>query len=135
MHKMTVARLEPQMRLGKTLFGTHGEVLLTRGSELGAQYVTALRERGFHAVFVQDGIADDVEPLGIGAAVERQLQQLDRDAEVLPGDRLVLGRRMALDRTYLKDPAVGCLLHDIGKMYVDDRILRALQPTPHHTPG
>ncbi len=64
-HKMPVAKLEPQMRLGKTLYGTHGEVLLTRGSELGPEYVSALRERGFHAVYVQDGIADDVEPIGI----------------------------------------------------------------------
>ena len=48
------------MRLGKALYGTHGEVLLTRGSELGPDYVTALRDRGFHAVYVQDGIADDV---------------------------------------------------------------------------
>jgi len=62
---MPVAKLEPQMRLGKTLYGTHGEVLLTRGSELGPEYVSALRERGFHAVYVQDGIADDVEPIGI----------------------------------------------------------------------
>src|SRR5260370_35600284 len=53
------------MRLGKTLYGTHGEVLLTRGSGLGPEYVTALRERGFHAVYVQDGIVADVEPIGI----------------------------------------------------------------------
>jgi hypothetical protein len=32
---------------------------------LGPEYVAALRERGFHAVYVQDGIADDVEPIGI----------------------------------------------------------------------
>jgi putative nucleotidyltransferase with HDIG domain len=187
------------MRLGKTLYGTHGEVLLTRGSELGPEYVAALRERGFHAVYVQDGIADDVEPIGIiserlrvanvrnvqtlyelmaeatqgvrdqvakegahvlpevpldiGEGIARQLQQLDRDAEDLLGEGLetktlagiaslkshdnytfehsvdvafygvVLGRRLALERAYLKDLAVGCLLHDIGKMYIDDRIL------------
>jgi HD-GYP domain-containing protein (c-di-GMP phosphodiesterase class II) len=39
----------------------------------------------------------------------------------------MLGRRLALDHAYLKDLALGCLLHDIGKTYVDERIL--------HKPG
>jgi putative nucleotidyltransferase with HDIG domain len=36
---------------------------------------------------------------------------------------VMLGRRLALDHSYLKDLALGCLLHDIGKMYVDPRVL------------
>jgi HD-GYP domain-containing protein (c-di-GMP phosphodiesterase class II) len=35
-----------------------------------------------------------------------------------------LAAAWALDRAYLKDLALGCLLHDIGKMYIDERILR-----------
>src|SRR5258708_6787908 len=92
-------------------------------------------------------------PREIGEGITRQLQQLDKDAEALLGEGLetktlagiaslkshdnytfehsvdvafygvVLGRRLALDRAFLKDLAVGCLLHDIGKMYIDDRIL------------
>jgi putative nucleotidyltransferase with HDIG domain len=35
----------------------------------------------------------------------------------------VLGHRLGLDRAELCDLALGCLLHDIGKMYIDERIL------------
>jgi putative nucleotidyltransferase with HDIG domain len=188
------------MRLGKAVFGTHGEVLLARGTPLCDEYLTALRTRGFHFVYVLDGIADDVEPTGfiserlraanvrnlqtmydlmaeatqtirdqaaedgahvlaelpleISAAVEEHLKQLDRDVERLLDEAtetktlaslaslkshdnytfehsvdvafygVVLGKRLALDRSLLKELALGCLLHDIGKMYIDERILR-----------
>src|ERR1700687_4795597 len=36
---------------------------------------------------------------------------------------VMLGRKLALGNEYLKDLALGCLLHDIGKMYVDERVL------------
>src|SRR5437879_379355 len=36
---------------------------------------------------------------------------------------VALGRRLKLDRADLRDLALGCLLHDIGKMYIDERIL------------
>jgi putative nucleotidyltransferase with HDIG domain len=187
------------MRLGRALLGPRGEVLLTRGCELGTAYVAALKDRGFHFVYIQDGIADDVEPIGlisdrlraasvhnvrtiydlmseatravrdqaavdgahviaqvpleIGVDVDRQIRQMHGDVEDLLSEALetdliagiaslkshdnytfehsvdvawygvVLGRRLALDRAELKDMALGCLLHDIGKMYVDERIL------------
>jgi putative nucleotidyltransferase with HDIG domain len=187
------------MRLGKALYTSRGEVLLARGVELTDEYVGRIRERGFHFVYVMDGIADDVEPMGlisdrlrsaavnniqvmydlmaeasqavrdqvaaagahvlrevplaIGPAVGRRLERLDQDVEALLEETLetrtlggiaslksydnytfehsvdvafygvALGRRLSLDRTYLRDLALGCLLHDIGKMYVDERIL------------
>jgi putative nucleotidyltransferase with HDIG domain len=93
-------------------------------------------------------------PLEISKAVEQHLVQLDRDVESLLDEAIetktlaslaslkshdnytfehsvdvafygvVLGKRLALDRPLLKELALGCLLHDIGKMYVDERILR-----------
>jgi putative nucleotidyltransferase with HDIG domain len=36
---------------------------------------------------------------------------------------VMLGKRIGMQRTYLKDVALGCLLHDIGKQYIDERIL------------
>jgi putative nucleotidyltransferase with HDIG domain len=36
---------------------------------------------------------------------------------------VMLARRLALSNEYLKDLALGCLLHDMGKMYIDDAIL------------
>jgi HD-GYP domain-containing protein (c-di-GMP phosphodiesterase class II) len=35
----------------------------------------------------------------------------------------VLGKRMGLEHVLLRDLTLGCLLHDIGKTYIDERIL------------
>ena len=199
MHKIAVAQLAPGVRLAKALHTARGDTLLARGVELTSEYVQRIRERGFQYVYVLDGIADDVEPLGlisdqlrtatvrniqlmydlmaeasqgvrdqvaadgahvlreipleISPAVARHLNELDRDVEGLLDETMdtttlagiaslkshdnytfehsvdvayygvILGRRLSLDRGYLKDLALGCLLHDVGKMYVDERIL------------
>jgi putative nucleotidyltransferase with HDIG domain len=200
MHKVPVDQLTPRMQVGKTVYGTHGEVLLARGTSLGDEYIGQLKRRGFHNVWILDGIADDVEPAGlvserlraanvrnlqimydlmaeatqtirdqaaeegahivpelpleVGEVVHHHLQLLDHDIEALLDEAIetktlaslaslkshdnytfehsvdvafygvVLGKKLAFDRPYLKDLALGCLLHDIGKMYVDERILR-----------
>lgn len=36
---------------------------------------------------------------------------------------VVLGKRMGMQRTRLRELALGCLLHDIGKIYIDEAIL------------
>ena len=65
MHKVSVGQLTPGMRLGKALYAAGGATLLNKGVELSAAYIGAIRQRGFHYVYVLDGIADDVEPLGL----------------------------------------------------------------------
>jgi HD-GYP domain-containing protein (c-di-GMP phosphodiesterase class II) len=35
----------------------------------------------------------------------------------------MVGKRLGMSRELLKDLALGCLLHDIGKQYIDERIL------------
>lgn len=173
--------------------------MLARGTVLNDAFIASIQKRGYHFVYVLDGIADDVEPLGLisqrlrsttvrnlnamfelmtdavrpvaetaaeegahvltalpvklGTAVERQIARLESDvehlldeafeAQILQGVAslkshdnytfehsvdvafygVMLGRRLALDHEYLKDLALGCLLHDIGKMYVDELIL------------
>jgi hypothetical protein len=52
------------MSLGKAIYGALGEIMLARGVVLSQEYVDALAARGFTAVYIQDAIADDVEPLG-----------------------------------------------------------------------
>jgi putative nucleotidyltransferase with HDIG domain len=187
------------MQLARSLYNHRGDLLLARGTTLSNAFITSIRQRGYHFVYVMDGIADDVEPLGLvsqrlrstavrnldsifalvgdatrpvleeavdeGArvlrdvppkltsAVERQIKQLEDDVEHLLDEALeaqilegvaslkshdnytfehsvdvavygvMLGRKLALDHEYLRDLALGCLLHDIGKMYVDERLL------------
>src|SRR5215207_3058095 len=64
MHKLPLDRLRAGLRLGKTIYGASGQVMLARGVSLTDEYIAALRTRGFRAVYVLDGMADDVEPLG-----------------------------------------------------------------------
>jgi putative nucleotidyltransferase with HDIG domain len=174
-------------------------VLLAGGTQLTDAFIASIRQRGYHFVYIMDGIADDVEPRGLisqrlrsttvrnldsifdlmseatkgtrdaaaeegahvlaeipaklGSAVERQIARLEADVEHLLDEvfdaqifegvaalkshdnytfehsvdvafyGVMLGRKLALGNEYLKDLALGCLLHDIGKMYVDERVL------------
>jgi putative nucleotidyltransferase with HDIG domain len=191
--------LQPGLQLARSLYNHRGDLLLARATRLNNAFIASIRQRGFHFVYIMDGIADDVEPLGLisqrlrsgtvrnldsmfelmakatrperdqaaeeGAhvlgqippkltsAVEQQIERLESDVEHLLDEALeahilegvaslkshdnytfehsvdvafyalTLGRRLALDKEYLRDLALGCLLHDIGKMYVDERIL------------
>jgi putative nucleotidyltransferase with HDIG domain len=199
MHRIPTDQLEPAMQLGRNLYNHRGDVLLAFGTTLTSEFITSIRQRGYHFVYIMDGIADDVEPTGLisqrlrsktvrnldsmyelmtaatrpardqaaeeGAhvlseipvkmesVVEKQIKRLEADVEQLLDEALeahildgvaslkshdnytfehsvdvafygvMLGRRLALDDSYLKDLALGCLLHDIGKMYVDQRVL------------
>jgi putative nucleotidyltransferase with HDIG domain len=187
------------MLLGRNLYNHRGDILLARGTLLDETFIGSIRQRGYQFVYVMDGIADDVEPLGLisqrlrsatvrnldsmfelvaeatrperdqaaeegahvlreippklSGAVERQIARLQSDVEHLLDETLeahilegvaslkshdnytfehsvdvafygaTLGRRLKLDHEYLKDLVLGCLLHDIGKMYIDPRIL------------
>ncbi len=187
------------MQLARSLYNHRGDVLLARGTALHEKFISSIRQRGYQAVYVMDGIADDVEPLGLVSqrlrsatmrnldamfelvgdatrpvldeaaenpvellrdaptklttAVERQIKRLEQDVELLLGEALeaqilqgvaslkshdnytfehsvdvavygvMLGRKLALDQEYLRDLALGCLLHDIGKLYIDPFIL------------
>lgn len=62
MRKAYVEGLQPGMVLGKDVRNERGDVLLARGVTLSAKYISALRRMGFYAVYVRDGVADDVDP-------------------------------------------------------------------------
>jgi len=187
------------MQLGRSIYNHRGDVLLARSTPLDETFISGIIQRGYRVVYVMDGIADDVEPLGLvsqrlrsatlgnldsmfklmaeatqpvrdeaavdgahvlhelptklGGAVERQIKRLEADVEQLLDEvfdaqifegvaalkshdnytfersvdvavyGVMLGRKLAVEHEYLKDLALGCLLHDMGKIHVDDRIL------------
>lgn len=187
------------MQLGRSLYNQRGDVLLASGTPLDDAFIGSVRQRGYHCVYVKDGIADDVAPLGLisqrlrsatlrnldslfqvmltatqpvldeaaeegahvlpavpaklSGAIERQIRALEADVEQLLAEifdaqifegvaalkshdnytfehsvdvafyGVMLGRKLALSYEYLKDLALGCLLHDIGKIYIDERLL------------
>lgn len=71
MRRIPVSALEPGLVLAKTVFGDRGEVLLAKGATLTQGSIRALRRRGFRAVYVRDGLADDIEPMDV---VSEQVQ-------------------------------------------------------------
>jgi HD-GYP domain-containing protein (c-di-GMP phosphodiesterase class II) len=200
MYLQELDRLEPDAVLGKTVLDETGRPLLVAGTALTPRYVDALRRRGLAAVYVRDGLADDLAPSdaiserlradvtrnvaevfervsvlaadrapgdgsvdGAVAALGEQPLQLDDDGatvatlyrdvealltEILHGEAAagldslkshneytfqhsvdvavlgaLVGRRLAMPHDRLRELALGCLLHDIGKTYIDRAIL------------
>lgn len=203
MYTTSLDQLTPGDVLAKTLYNERGDVLLAAGTTLSAAYVDSLRRRGVDAVYVQDGLADDITPVelvsaSVRAAVagnvahvfasvalaaaemgggtadrprtvedavsrlgDRELKVADSDVvgalyddverlmnEILESNAatsleslkshnaytfqhsvdvaiisILMGRYARLDRGQLRELALGSLLHDIGKMYIDEAIL------------
>ncbi len=73
MQKVLVERLQPGMILGREVHNERGDTLLVRGVALTSQYIERMRQYGYYAVFVRDGIADDVEPPDILSQKVRSL--------------------------------------------------------------
>ncbi len=61
LRKAYVEHLQPGMRIAQPVLNEAGGILLAKGAELSDRYIEALRGRGFFAVYIQDGIGDDVE--------------------------------------------------------------------------
>jgi HD-GYP domain-containing protein (c-di-GMP phosphodiesterase class II) len=61
MRAMMLERVQPSMKLGKTLFANDGRVLLHRGTELSDAYLDHLRSLGYTALYVEDPQTADVE--------------------------------------------------------------------------
>lgn len=194
-------RLEPGDVLARTVFDATGRPLLKAGTALTDSYIERLRRRGYTAVSVEDGLADDVVPEtlvseqlrhtvashvggifgqvgevardrgrgqgGVEQAVEdlgerplpladggrSALEQLYADVqtlinEIVESDTVagleslkshneytfqhsvdvavigtLLGSRMGLSGGRLRELALGCLLHDLGKLYIEEAIL------------
>lgn len=54
MRAIMLERVQPAMKLGKTLFANDGRVLLHRGTELSDAYLDHLRSLGFTALYIED---------------------------------------------------------------------------------
>jgi len=196
-----IDRLESGDVLARTVFDATGRPLLKAGTALTDSYIERLRRRGYAAVSVEDGLADDVVPEtlvseqlrhtvashvggifgqvgevardrgrgqgGVEQAVEdlgeqplplpdggrSALEQLYADVQILINEIVesdtvagleslkshneytfqhsvdvavigtLLGSRMGLSGGRLRELALGCLLHDLGKLYIEEAIL------------
>lgn len=202
MYRQDVAELTPGMVLAKTVYTDRGIPLLRAGVTLTSAFIDALQSRGQIAVYVEDGLVDDIVPTNVVSEQLRQsttthlaavfsgvaavarasadgdppetadealgrlgkgplvldkrddpVQTLYDDiegllTEILDGDAvasldslkthngytfqhsvdvailgILLGKRLGIHRSQLRELALGCLLHDIGKTYIDTAIL------------
>lgn len=205
MYSLHLDRVTPGQQLAQTLYNERGEVLLAEGTPLTPEFVEGLRRRGVAAVYVRDGLVDDVAPIEMvsaqmraaiggnvshvfagvalgaqessGGGAERPVSvddavarlgrgelpmgsdgaelvtRLYGDVENLLGEVLerpaassleslkshnaytfqhsvdvailgiLLGHRAGMPHEQLRELALGCLLHDIGKMYINEAIL------------
>jgi len=62
MRKVYVEQLQEGMVLARAVHNDRGDILLARGVKLSSSYINALKSLGFYAVFIRDGVGDDVEP-------------------------------------------------------------------------
>lgn len=62
MRKAYLDELRAGMVLARTIYNDRGDTLLSQGVKLSASYINALRSLGYYAVFIRDGIGDDIEP-------------------------------------------------------------------------
>ncbi len=62
MRKIYIEQLQEGMVLASAIHNDRGDVLLARGVKLSFHYINALQSLGFYAVYVRDGIGDDLEP-------------------------------------------------------------------------
>lgn len=60
MRKILISKIQPDMKLGKTVYTPNGHVLLAGGAELNPGYLKRLQTLGFSAIFVQDGYCHDL---------------------------------------------------------------------------
>lgn len=60
MRKINITNIEVGSRISKTIYNSKGQVLLSAGTVLTGRYVKRLKELGFTAVFVDDGLIDDI---------------------------------------------------------------------------
>jgi HD-GYP domain-containing protein (c-di-GMP phosphodiesterase class II) len=196
-----IDRLIPGDVLARTILDATGRPLLRAGTALTPAYIDRLRDRGYSAVSIQDGLADDIVPetlvssqlrqtvanhvggffgdvrdvardrgRGQGGvedavadlgeqplpvhddgktAIERLYEDVQRlISEIVGSDTVagleslkthneytfqhsvdvavvgtLLGSRLGLPETRLRDLALGCLLHDLGKLYIEEAIL------------
>ncbi|HEX2922923.1 MAG TPA: HD-GYP domain-containing protein [Chloroflexota bacterium] len=62
MQKLYVQQLRPGMVVARAIYNDRGDVLLARGVALSSRYISALESLGFYAIYVTNGIGDDLEP-------------------------------------------------------------------------
>ncbi|MGE5507850.1 MAG: HD-GYP domain-containing protein [Chitinophagales bacterium] len=88
MRYLPLACVVPGMILGRTVYGSNGNVLLTAGTTLTARYIVRLKQLGYPALYIRSAGEDDdftlVEPVRMATRLRAQsvLQRLAAQVSV-----------------------------------------------------
>lgn len=61
MRYIDLSLLEPDMVLGRSLYGTNNERMLRKGQPIRPEYIKRIKALGFQGLYIKDGISDDIE--------------------------------------------------------------------------
>lgn len=61
MRVLSVDKLKPGMVVGRSIYGSSGEILLAAGVELNQRYIQRLEQIGIMLLYIKDEVFDDVE--------------------------------------------------------------------------
>ncbi|MHB0871386.1 MAG: HD-GYP domain-containing protein [Chloroflexota bacterium] len=122
MRKVYIEQLHEGMALAQPVHNDRGDILLARGIKLTKHYITALGSLGFYAVYVRDGMGDDLEPPEViseqvRVAAYKHVRELFAVVQNVTTQSAMEGRQSAL--TQLGDkaaPQVAQLYRDVEKI-------------------
>ncbi len=60
MRYVSIERVKPGMKLGKTIFGDQNRVLLSNNSSLSEEYIARLIDRGYPGIYIQDEFSEGI---------------------------------------------------------------------------
>jgi HD-GYP domain-containing protein (c-di-GMP phosphodiesterase class II) len=103
------------------------EALNGRRLQQSFQDFPALARLSSHVDAMVGEVLDRTVLTGLGALRSHDTYTFDHSMDVAVTGTM-LGRLVGYDRETLKKLAVGCLLHDIGKIFVDDAVLNKRTP-------
>lgn len=61
MRYVPIGCIRETMVLGKSIYGSDGQLLLTKGTVLNDKYKSTIRQLGFSGVYIKDNLSDEIE--------------------------------------------------------------------------
>lgn len=128
MRRAFVEELQPGMVVGKEILNERGDVLLAQGVTLTPRYIEVLKDLGYYAIYVRDGVADDVEPPDILSdrvriATAKHIRQLFSLAQDTAARSAQNQRSTAVNPTMAAAPNFSQLYLDVERII--DRAMNA----------
>lgn len=61
MRKIDISQIEPGCKLARNVYNPGGQILLRQSTILTQKFLDRLKAMGFNALFIEDGLMDDID--------------------------------------------------------------------------